>query len=57
MENILFFLFKTGFHYVALVVLELTMETRLALNLLQTFACHYLHSAGIKGMQHPAWIR
>jgi hypothetical protein len=44
------FVFETGFLCVALAVLELTLETRLALN--QKSACLCLSSAGIKGECH-----
>lgn len=47
--------FEIESHYVMLTVLELTMQTRVALNL-QRFACLCLLSAGNKGMchHHPA---
>ena len=48
------FVFEAGFYYVALAVLELSLQTRLASNL-QGFACRCLPSAGIKGMHHHVW--
>ena len=42
--------FKTGFLCIALTVLALTLQTRLALN--SQIHCLYLPSAGIKGVHH-----
>jgi hypothetical protein len=45
------FCFETGFLCVALIVLELALQTRLASNS-QNFACLCIPSTGIKGMYH-----
>jgi hypothetical protein len=47
-------LFETRSDYVALASLELTMQTRLALNSESSSSCHYRPSAGIKGLYHQS---
>jgi hypothetical protein len=46
---------ETGSLYIALTVLELTKQARLALNS-QRSNCFCLQSAGIKGMCHHTWF-
>jgi hypothetical protein len=49
------FILRVGSFYVALAVLELFMQTRMALNS-QTYTCLCFPSAGIKGMHYYAWL-
>jgi hypothetical protein len=55
---LIYWFLKTGFLCVALAGLELTLQTRLALNLWRS-TCLSLPSAGIKGIcyHHPAFLK
>ena len=49
------FAFETGFFYIALAVLEPTLQTRIALNS-QKSTCLCLLRAAIKGLCHHTWL-